>query len=535
MGTIQQQIPSLNARLIGKLSDDSELALFRGIPYASVNKRWTHSTITHTLESPFDATNFGPRCVQNTGHVLVTGGTTDPTPGDDEFKCLNLNICVPKDSLPGPDGNSSNGSLLPVLVWIHGGAFAYGANSVSRYRPHVISKLAKESGHPYVLVQIQYRLGHFGFAVSKDLASEDPEFLGNYGFLDQRNALEWVQAHIAGFGGDPSNVTVFGVSAGSYSCAYHILGGDPLFDRAFLMSGSGMALGASSLEDFDKPWQNVCKAFNFQDEEPAVRVQKMRDLSVADVLKTYKGSASPYGDGKILPTKWNREMVHPSTRCKSIVMGDTNNEALIMDKLIENIPPKAFQERVYSSFPEELASDILSSFGFRKDETDFEKYRSAMHHFLSVAFFQFPNVLLAESFSKVGKAYYYHFEVPSPYEGPTFGCSYHGFCALTLHLTEIDIYPEAHQNVAKDMARALAAFTWGKEPWEEYKEKRFMRFGPSQTGMMVEKDDETRDYKYSQLMRDKFEDIQKFAHGLMHEQTASVALFEKDTWDSKKA
>lgn len=116
---IQHHLPSLQAEIIGELDEGAGLALFRGIPYASVEKRWTHSRTRHSLENPFDATEFGPRCVQGHAEVLVSGGANDPVPGDDEFKCLNLNITVPKETL-GPHQDGQAMSLLPVMFWIHG-------------------------------------------------------------------------------------------------------------------------------------------------------------------------------------------------------------------------------------------------------------------------------------------------------------------------------------------------------------------------------------------------------------------------------
>ena len=116
---INHHAPSLHSNITGELDRDAGLALFRGIPYASVGKRWTHSSTRHSLSTTFDATEFGPRCVQRNGPVLVSGGVNDPVPGDDEFKCLNLNICVPEEALPGhADGQMA--SELPVMVWIHG-------------------------------------------------------------------------------------------------------------------------------------------------------------------------------------------------------------------------------------------------------------------------------------------------------------------------------------------------------------------------------------------------------------------------------
>lgn len=116
---IHHRLPSLQSNVIGVV-ENNDIANFRGIPYASVEKRWTHSQTKHTLPQNFDATTFGPRCVQKKGHVLVTGGESDPTPGDDEFKCLNLNVAVPKSALPQIYQNPETNTLLPVMVWIHG-------------------------------------------------------------------------------------------------------------------------------------------------------------------------------------------------------------------------------------------------------------------------------------------------------------------------------------------------------------------------------------------------------------------------------
>jgi carboxylesterase type B len=111
--------PSVKSEITGEYDETHGLACFRGIPYATVSKRWTHSRIQHHLDSPFDATSFGPRCVQEDGEVLVSGGTNDPTPGDDEFQCLNLNITVPKEYLPGSDRGDAK-PKIPVMFWIHG-------------------------------------------------------------------------------------------------------------------------------------------------------------------------------------------------------------------------------------------------------------------------------------------------------------------------------------------------------------------------------------------------------------------------------
>lgn len=115
--TITHHASTLSSSLTGALEEG--IACFRGIPYATLQKRWTHSQVQNSLPSPFDATNYGPRCPQGEGQVLVTGGVTDPIPGDDEFKCLSLNVAVPEQALATKIGQG-DGEGLPVMVWIHG-------------------------------------------------------------------------------------------------------------------------------------------------------------------------------------------------------------------------------------------------------------------------------------------------------------------------------------------------------------------------------------------------------------------------------
>jgi carboxylesterase type B len=119
MKTIPHHAPTLGAEIVGLKGKDTGLAIFRGIPFASVTKRWTQSCMQNTLPSPFDATKFGPKCSQPLHESIVPVTLTNPDPGEDEFQCLNLNITVPEGALP--EGRSKQTpSLLPVMVWVHG-------------------------------------------------------------------------------------------------------------------------------------------------------------------------------------------------------------------------------------------------------------------------------------------------------------------------------------------------------------------------------------------------------------------------------
>jgi para-nitrobenzyl esterase len=132
------------------------------------------------------------------------------TPSSDE-DCLYLNVWTPPDRASSP---------APVMVFVHGGSFLYGSGTFPLYDG---TNLARASGH--VVVTLNYRLGALGYLSNAALRAEDPSnpTSGEYGTLDQIAAFTWVQKNVAAFGGDPSNVTIFGESAGATSMALHLV------------------------------------------------------------------------------------------------------------------------------------------------------------------------------------------------------------------------------------------------------------------------------------------------------------------------
>ncbi len=200
-------------RIKGLVSDG--LLTFRGIPYASA-KRFGLPEAAEPWESVLDGTQHGPIAPQAPSRLRVAMG--DPSPRVMSEDCLNLTVWT-----PGLDG------ARPVLVWLHGGAWTSGAGSLDWYDGGV---LAREGG--MVVVGVNYRLGALGYGRHPVMSP------GNLGTLDQAAALAWVHAHIAGFGGDPAQVTVAGQSAGA-SCIGRLIlnpAARPLFHRAILQSGS---------------------------------------------------------------------------------------------------------------------------------------------------------------------------------------------------------------------------------------------------------------------------------------------------------
>ncbi len=205
------------------------LVTFTGIPYAEPpvgpTGRFRPPRRHEGWSAVRPATTFAPAARQLPSPLDALLGAT---PEANDEACLALNVWT-----PGCDPDARR----PVLVWIHGGAFVQGSGSLPVYHGDRIARRGD-----VVVVTINYRLGEFGWL---HLDALGPEFAGsgNCGLLDQIEALRWVQRNIAGFGGDPGNVTIFGESAGAMSVAA-LLGAPAargLFHRAIAQSGAANA------------------------------------------------------------------------------------------------------------------------------------------------------------------------------------------------------------------------------------------------------------------------------------------------------
>ncbi|WP_166971238.1 carboxylesterase family protein [Brevibacterium atlanticum] len=147
--------------------------------------------------------------------------------------CLRVSVTMPQDIDPSAEAG------LPVLVWIHGGAYVAGAGDAEIYDPHTLA-----AEQHIIVVSVTYRLGVLGY-----LGTGDPEH-SNLGVLDQISALRWVQTNIASFGGDPNNVTIAGQSAGADACAHLMIaeGTAGLFRRVLMASAPlGLAGGTDPM------------------------------------------------------------------------------------------------------------------------------------------------------------------------------------------------------------------------------------------------------------------------------------------------
>jgi len=215
---------------------ESGIDFFGRIPYAAPpvgNRRFAPpEAATPWAPAKLDATQFGPDCWQLVDPLL------NPTATEMSEDCLFLNIHVPA----GQEHSRNSQTLLPVLVWLHGGAFQQGGANRAEYHG---KRLAARGT---LVVTINYRLGALGF-----LVSSPDGLLGNFGLMDQRAALHWIQTNIASFGGDPDNVMLFGESAGAVMTLLHLMmeGAGKLFHKVAIQSNPlGLQFRSIVVADF---------------------------------------------------------------------------------------------------------------------------------------------------------------------------------------------------------------------------------------------------------------------------------------------
>jgi para-nitrobenzyl esterase len=222
-GTSAQEAASIVETQYGRLQGvvGDGVRVFKGIPYAEPPigpLRWQPPQPVKPWTGTRDALEFGFDCPQQPNPLMQTRA-----PGQSE-DCLTLNVWTP--AKPAND-------RLPVMVWFYGGSFVMGSAASPRFDGEFFAR------DGVVYVTVSYRVGIFGFLAHPGLTAEqEHHFSGNYGMLDQIEALRWIKENVAAFGGDPDNVTVFGDSSGAATISLLMVSPltEGLFQKAILES-----------------------------------------------------------------------------------------------------------------------------------------------------------------------------------------------------------------------------------------------------------------------------------------------------------
>ncbi|MDC2982819.1 carboxylesterase family protein [Pseudomonadota bacterium] len=252
---------------------------FYGIPYAKYEQRWDESILIEN-ELNLRVIEKGDSAPQTRVIDQSQSGISffqDNSLSKQSEDCLTLNIC-------SNDIKAKN----PVMIWIHGGALVTGGSSSIMYE---LKHLAKRG---VVVVSINYRLGPLGFLRLGEVTNNQINSSGNEGLIDQRNAIKWVKDNISSFGGDPNNITIFGESAGSWSCNLQIAAGhDKLFQKAICQSGG---LDAIATKEKANQWAEL---FTDQFKKDGHKLSDLRSCDWESITNTAKKlKHSRLSDGK---------------------------------------------------------------------------------------------------------------------------------------------------------------------------------------------------------------------------------------------
>ena len=306
-GGLLQGVPSENK---------ADVSVFRGIRYAQApvgDLRWAEPQPVEPWEGVITCDTFGPIAWQAGNAPGTFYGDEfywQGTPDMDE-DCLSLNIWAPTRTLGKKAG-------LPVALWIHGGAFQNG------YGNEVTMDGDGWAARGVILVTINYRLGIFGFLSHPELTAEQGQS-GNYGLMDQIAALKWVKDNIRAFGGDPSNITVFGQSAGAMSVKNLLISPEAqgLMAKAIIQSGGGLGTrglapsAGVSQERYDEQGKTLMDNAGFGS------LKEMRAASAREIFTAPKGFVmlAPHNDGKYLTETFDEALFDGSMAQVPIMIG----------------------------------------------------------------------------------------------------------------------------------------------------------------------------------------------------------------------
>ncbi len=398
------------------VGDSDDVQLYRGIPYAAPpvgDLRWRPPQPAQHWQGVRESFAFGTAAPQHPVALatMFPGMSLQAKTGED---CLYLNVWAPARRGAEP---------LPVLVWIHGGGYTFGADSQGLYDG---ANLARRG---VIVVGMNYRLGPLGFLAHPELSAESPQgSCGNYGILDQIEALKWVQRNASAFGGDPTRVTIFGESAGGNSVYALLMSplAKGLFQRAISQSGATLTFahikqshyGYRPAEAAGLEFAKKCGA-----PEGSGQLAALRAMSADDLLKATAGFDAPrslefrsdrlrFGpvvDGWVIPDDPMTLFEKGQINGVPLIVGANADEGSLFT-MSSPLPKRAeeYQELLEKSFGKPAADGIASLYPashLRQSVADL------MGDYLFVA----PCRYVARTMQQAkNPVYLYHFAHPTP-------------------------------------------------------------------------------------------------------------------------
>lgn len=352
-------------------AEQNGLRVFRNIPFAAPpvgELRWKPPQAPNAWDDIRDATAYGPYCPQN---LVKNYSLNELAAYEMSEDCLTLNVLTPA---------TATDEALPVMVWILPGAFRKGAPQLPLYDG---TALAQQG---VVMVAFNYRLGILGqFAHPALSRKQADEMLGNYALMDQIAALEWVQSNIAAFGGDPDNVTIFGMSAGGV--AVNFLMATPaskgLFHRAISESSAIRVLAPRLLDQdnngvasLETDGLALAEYFKITGADTQI-VEQLRQLDVEQILPYqgdwglfYPGSLNPVMDGKLVVKGVGETFLANQQHPVPYLSGATSWEGSLLT-FMQTADPLLSQFHMSREQAKELYGDVDERALINALETDF--------------------------------------------------------------------------------------------------------------------------------------------------------------------
>ncbi|PIL29450.1 hypothetical protein GSI_08392 [Ganoderma sinense ZZ0214-1] len=366
------------AQVIGVVN--GAVTSFHGIPFAEPPVGDLRLRLPVPVESytgTIDATQAAIQCMQLVPQIredmpaemladmmVEASGIARGSSGPQSEDCLTINVQVPT--------GTKAGDKLPVIAWIFGGGFVVGSSELFPGDPIVAHSVAM--GQPVIYAAMNYRVGPFGFLGGKEVKEAG---VGNLGLQDQREALRWIQRHIAAFGGDPEKVTLWGPSAGAISSALHMITNhgntEGLFRGAIMSAGSPPPTG--DIEEFQPFYDQIVDATGCttaSDTLACLRQVPADNLAAAAAalpnLFSYSGIATPWSpgaDGKFLTAPPQHLVLAGQVADIPFITGDALDEGTIFATGSWNVTTEQefhdyVHEYFFSSAPEAVLEPLFS-------------------------------------------------------------------------------------------------------------------------------------------------------------------------------
>ena len=424
------------------VNETSSVRVYRGIPFAAPpvgELRWKSPQPVENWEGVRDATEFSAACPQGPQLAQMMGETMSPISED----CLYLNVWT-----QARDGSAK----LPVMVWIHGGGLTLGWGHQRGYDGTHFAE------RDVVLVSVNYRLGPLGYLAHRALSEESERGVsGNYGFLDQLEALKWVQNNIEQFGGDPHNVTIFGESAGGTSVNALVASplSDGLFHRAiaqspwvtdtnFAMLNEALPTVASA-ENLGRQW-----AAAILGESNSDVLQALRAVSSDEILqKTSNYAVAVTVDGWFMPDLSENIFARGEQQDVALMVGTNNDEGTIFLGFLPFNTPAAFAEAMRVSYGEH-ADKILELY----PAADVSQLNAAKNQLITDTWFvRGARGMLAGMDKVSSSAFQYHFTRKSTVAAAL--GAHHG---LEIGYAFDNLNPMQQQETDKELASAMIQY-----------------------------------------------------------------------------